>query len=150
MIPNLQFGGKVLIYNIVAGDQSENKINVNIIDDKIVKIAFGFLHHLEGGIIEIYHTGAEDSVSVPSEINGGKINTIVSQRNKSKKNRLIKKVIFGGIVILITALFILYSTRIIEDIIVMGALAIVLFIAFYLILRNRKSESFIPTNCRDE
>ena len=144
-------GGKVLKCNIIAGDRSENKIVVNIINENSVIITFGFLHYLEGGIIEIYHTGAEDSVSVPKKIGGGKINTIVSQQKKNKRDRLVRIVIFGVIVIVIPMLFILYSIRIIENIIVMGGLlAIVLFIAIYLILSNRKKEKFIPANCRAE
>ncbi|MBD5507851.1 MAG: hypothetical protein HDR05_07345 [Lachnospiraceae bacterium] len=144
-------GGKILRYKIEAGDKSENKISVNIVNENTVKIAFDFLHYLEGGIIEIYHTGAEDSVSVPKEIDGGRINAIVSQQKKTKVGRLIRKVIFGVIVIVITVLFILYSIGIIKDMIIMGGmLAIILFIAIYLILSDRKRERFIPTNCKAE
>lgn len=142
-------GGNILSYKIVAGDnpEHEHRIGANSINESTVEITFNVLKHHEGGIIEICHTGAEDSVSISEEIDKIEINTIVVQGKKLKENRLVSMITFSLIFIIISMLIYILKIDVIIKMLV-GIIIVNIFVVVYIILSNGKKKNFIPTNCK--
>lgn len=139
-------GGKVLFYQIVGGDKSENGIEIELSGENIVEVTFHLLNHHEGGIIELYHTGVNNSVSITDKIGEIKINTIIGQEENSKWKRLVRVAIFCMIVIVMLVLYCMYIFHV--KLLFLIATFIIIFILVYLILSNRRKKKFIPSNCK--
>ena len=78
LIPNAPFtislkNGIILDVSVLKGDSSSNLIKAIYLNEHTVKISFEYLDRKEGGIIQIIHTGTEDSFDVSKQIKGGYI-----------------------------------------------------------------------------
>lgn len=67
--------GKILDICVLMGKDTSNQVDVEYIDESNAKIIFDYLDTKEGGIIQIIHTGEEESVIVSKKLKGGRIVT---------------------------------------------------------------------------
>ena len=65
--------GEILDLSVLEGEDTSNEIDINKIDNCSAKIYFDYLDRKEGGIVQIVHTGDEDSIVISKKIKGGKI-----------------------------------------------------------------------------
>ena len=65
--------GSILECSVLKGDNTPNRIDAILSEDNKVKISFDYLDRKEGGIIQVVHTGDEDSIDITRKIKGGKV-----------------------------------------------------------------------------
>lgn len=87
--------GKILDLCVLMGKDTSNQVDVEYIDESNAKIIFDYLDTKEGGIIQIIHTGEEESVIVSKKIKGGRIVT-----NKDYKNILIVSLLLNLLILI--------------------------------------------------
>ena len=71
----------ILNSKIIAESDETNKFRIDLLQDNIAVINFDYIDPKEGAVIQIAHTGSNDSLQVDCKIKGGKI-----IRNTGKKN----------------------------------------------------------------
>lgn len=84
--------GKIIEISVLKGDETANRVLLPYISETYATITFDYLNRKEGGIIQVMHTGNEDSISISGKIIGGKIKT--SQEKHTNVNKFIHMILF--------------------------------------------------------
>lgn len=79
--------GKIIDVSILKGSETSNKISITHISETDINITFDYLNRKDGGIIQIMHTGDEDSINISGGIIGGTI------KASQKHHHIIRKVL---------------------------------------------------------
>lgn len=156
--------GKIIDASVLKGNETSNKVSISYINDTCAKITFDYLNRKEGGIIQVMHTGDEDSINISGKIIGGKIKT--SQERHSIIHKFVHMgltALYAYLAFLIFAIFIppnminetrrLYLETVPEK---YGAinvqniifLIVTIMLSSVIIIFQEKVIDFTPTNCR--
>lgn len=151
--------GTILDVSVLRGHDTSNKIDVKLLNDKAAQISFDYLDYKEGGILQIIHTGDEDSIHISKKLKGGCIKTVAQ-----KKSRSIKYFVFWVILLAILILFVLcinknifpkswYEQKEINTlkegyIILIGVIFEILSVMVFIYMGIKEFREFIPKNCR--
>jgi len=83
----------ILDAKILLSNEESNLLAIKSLTNKIVELSFDYIDEKEGGVIQIVHTGCEQSLSIDCKIKGGKgvsmfsydINPVFIRKFKKKK-----------------------------------------------------------------
>ena len=64
--------GKILDVEILKCSEETNKFSLQLFDEHTVKILFDYVDKMEGVVIQIIHTGTNDSIEIDCKIKGGR------------------------------------------------------------------------------
>lgn len=62
----------ILDAKILLSNEESNLLAIKSLTDKMVELSFDYIDEKEGGVIQIVHTGCEQSLSIDCKIKGGK------------------------------------------------------------------------------
>lgn len=100
---------KILDAEIIACSEETNKFSVQIIDEQTVKILFEYVDKREGVVVQIMHSGTNNSLKIDCKIKGGlPIKEFISETApRIVHNLLVKNVThkFFGVVAIATIVF---------------------------------------------
>lgn len=65
-------GNRILDVEIVACSEVTNDFRVQVINEHIVRIVYDYVDKKEGVVIQVIHTGTEDSLTIDCKIKGGR------------------------------------------------------------------------------
>lgn len=135
--------GKILDASILAGDDTSNRISIDLDNNTSPLISFDYLDKNEGGIIQVVHTGNSDSINFSRKIKGGNVKQI--------KRRLLSIIITPVLALLYTfiascVIVINQSAMKIVPLILITTIFVVSFIFFEIKL----DQKFVPKNCRQK
>lgn len=131
--------GSILECSVLEGDNTPNCIDAILLEDNRVKISFNYLDRKEGGIIQVVHTGDEDSIDITRKIKGGKVVVAVSSFLRTSK-----KIVGLTLIPIFTPILMAIPSDDLSYIII-TSVAIVTMLIQLLILNG---EEIIPKNCR--
>lgn len=63
---------KILDVEILKCSEETNKFSTQLLDEHTVKILFDYVDQMEGVVIQIIHTGTNDSIEIDCKIKGGR------------------------------------------------------------------------------
>ena len=153
--------GTILDISVLKGHDTSNKIDALPLNDNTAQISFEYLDYKEGGVLQIIHTGSENSVKISKKLKGGCIKTVNQEDINSVRVGLIL-LSFLALDATISSQTMLElfpeSWRIQKEIVALrrgysllinGACIIFLIgcIVFYYI---KQSKGLIPKNCKKE
>ena len=73
--------GKILDVEILKCSEETNKFSLQLLDEHTVKILFDYVDKMEGVVIQIIHTGTNDSLEIDCKIKGGRpVNNYINDR----------------------------------------------------------------------
>ena len=64
--------GKILDVEILKCSEETNKFSLQLLDEHTVKILFDYVDKMEGVVIQIIHTGTNNSLTIECKIKGGR------------------------------------------------------------------------------
>lgn len=157
--------GKILDITVVKGDKSPTMVSVSREGEKKAIFSFDYLNRKKGGIIQIIHTGDEDSINISGEIKGGYITTF--QGKHSFVLRILRMIMFSFFFFLFALIFIIFAPpnmimecrrvylETVPEKYGIINLQNFLFISIMLMFSGvfaffQEKNNFIPTNCRDK
>lgn len=138
--------GELLDFSILNGDKSPNQIELFSSKNDCVNISFDYLDRKEGGIIQIIHTGNENSIDISKRIKGGKIVPSTAEHYAKVAGTL--SVTFAALSLFIPQLIDAMSIQVSLNIlnIIMNLFYIISLTITFLLWFKLKN-SFIPKNC---
>jgi len=101
----------ILDVEIVACSEETNQFSVNVIDDHTVKIDFDYVDEKDGVVVQVIHTGNEDSIKIDCKIKGGKpIKNFAKEKLSKNIDKRINKDAFnkGMIIFIVIMILILF------------------------------------------
>lgn len=152
--------GTILDISVLKGHDTSNKIDVELLNDKAAQISFEYLDHKEGGVLQIIHTGNEDSVSVSKKLKGGCIKTVAKKQMFLIRFKIVSLLLVISAVLVTGSIFKFfprswYEQKEIESLkdgyaTLVSVIFGVLFSGSVLFSAIQESREFVPKNCRKE
>ncbi len=158
--------GKIIEISVLEGNETGNKVSISNTSDTHAIIKFDYLNRKEGGIIQVMHTGNEDSISISGKVIGGKIKTSQEKHtNIHKAVHMILIFLYAYFSFLVFSIIVppnmisesrrLYLETVPEKYGIINVqnllfLTAIIMISWVLVFFQEKVINFTPKNCKED